>query len=95
MRRGAPALRIGQVADIRPAVVLREYGDQGSIDATLDGREIVHYRGPTVYTPRSGLPLGSAVYFKTGLYRDARGETPWTIYPDEYRKDDCSPRGRQ
>ncbi|HTW58456.1 MAG TPA: heparin lyase I family protein [Terriglobales bacterium] len=67
--------------------------DQGSVDATLDGRPIVRYRGPTVFQPAHGYPSRGLVYFKTGLYRDARGEPPWTIYVDEYRKDQCAPSG--
>ena len=29
------------------------------------------------------------VYDNFGLYREARGEAPWTIYVDQYRKDEC------
>jgi Polysaccharide lyase len=68
---------------------------EGSIDATLDGKAIVHYRGPTAYQPAHGYPLHGLVYFKTGLYRDARREEPWTIYVDEYRKDQCPVSGCQ
>ena len=67
--------------------------DKGSIDATLDGHDIVHYRGPTVYPPAHGYPSHGLVYFKMGLYRDALREPPWTIYVDEYRKDQCPPDG--
>jgi hypothetical protein len=67
--------------------------NQGSVDATLDGQEIVHYRGPTVFQAAKGYPARGLVYFKTGLYRDARGEGPWTIYVDEYRKDECRETG--
>lgn len=61
----------------------------GLVDATLDGRPIVHYCGPTLFQPAAGYPLHGLVYFKTGLYRDALGEPPWTMYVDEYRKDEC------
>lgn len=67
--------------------------DKGSIDATLDGHDLVHYRGPTVYPPSHGYPSHGLVYFKMGLYRDALREAPWTIYVDEYRKDQCPPDG--
>ena len=67
----------------------------GFIDATLDGKTIVHYRGPTAYQPALGYPSRGLVYFKTGLYRDARQEGPWTIYLDEYRKDQCPAGGCQ
>jgi Polysaccharide lyase len=65
----------------------------GSVEATLDGQPIVHYRGPTVYQPGPGYPARGLVYFKTGLYRDALGEPPWTMYVDEYRKDECPESG--
>jgi len=61
----------------------------GLVDATLDGRGIVRYRGPTVFQPAHGYPVRGLVYFKSGLYRDVRGEPPWTMYVDEYRKDEC------
>ena len=65
----------------------------GSVDATLDGQTIVRYRGPTVFQPARGYPAHGLVYFKTGLYRDALGEPAWTMYVDEYRKDECGPGG--
>jgi len=65
----------------------------GSVDATLDGTTIVQYRGPTVFQPAKGYPARGLVYFKTGLYRDALGEPPWTMYIDEYRKDECGTSG--
>ncbi|HEX8818063.1 MAG TPA: heparin lyase I family protein [Terriglobales bacterium] len=58
----------------------------GLVDATLNRTPIIHYRGPTTYLPPRGHLL-HRVYFKTGLYRDALGQPPWTIYLDEYRKD--------
>ena len=69
--------------------------DAGVVDATLDGQSIVHYRGPTTFQPTPGYPARGLVYFKTGLYRDALGEPPWTIYLDEYRKDECPESGCQ
>jgi len=68
---------------------------QGRVDATLDGHGIVHYQGPTVFQPAPGYPSRGLVYFKTGLYRDALGEGPWTMYVDEYRKDECPSEGCQ
>ncbi len=68
-------------------------GSQGSIDGTLDGKEIVHYRGPTVYQPARGYPKRGRVYFKFGLYRDALQQPPWTMYLDEYHKDQCTASG--
>ena len=65
-------------------------GADGRIDATLNGTQIVSYRGPTVFQPAAGYPRHGLVYFKTGLYRDALQEPPWTIYVDEYRKDECA-----
>jgi len=67
--------------------------DAGSIAVTLDGKSIVQYRGPTAYQPAHGYPEHGLVYFKTGLYRDALGDPPWTMYVDEYRKDECPENG--
>lgn len=66
---------------------------EGTVDATLQGREIVHYQGPTVYQPVTGHPRHALIYFKTGLYRDALREPPWTMDVDEYRKDQCPASG--
>jgi len=90
--RGTEDIR-GRWLDFR-FVIRFDLSEEGSIDATLDGQPIVHYRGPTVYRPPRGTSLGR-VYFKTGLYRDALGEPPWTIYVDEYRKDECGTNGCQ
>jgi hypothetical protein len=67
--------------------------NNGSVDATLDGSGIVHYAGPTIYQIGPGHPRHTLVYFKTGLYRDALHEPPWTMYVDEYRKDECAKSG--
>ena len=66
---------------------------KGVVDATLDGRGILHYEGATIYQPGSGHPRYALIYFKTGLYRDALHEPPWTMYVDEYRKDQCDGTG--
>jgi hypothetical protein len=66
-----------------------ESGADGTVEASLSGQEIVHYHGPTAFQTTPGYPRRGFVYFKTGLYRDALGEPPWTIYVDEYRKDQC------
>ena len=65
----------------------------GTVDATLNGHSILHYRGVTTFQPAHGYPEHGLVYFKAGLYRDALGEPPWTIYVDEYRKDECPDGG--
>ena len=65
-------------------------GADGRIDGTLNGAKIVSYRGSTVFQPAPAYPRPGLVYFKTGLYRDALHEPPWTIYVDEYRKDECT-----
>lgn len=65
----------------------------GCVDATLNNQQIVRYRGPTVFQPSHGYPRRGLVYFKTGLYRDALHEPPWTMYLDEYRKDQCPSSG--
>lgn len=65
----------------------------GSIRATLNQAPIVDYDGPTLFAPQSGYPASGSVYFKMGLYRDARHDPPWTIYVDDYRKDQCRDAG--
>lgn len=89
--RGSEDVR-GRWLDFR-FVIRFDPSDQGRVDATLNGQTIVQYRGPTAYQPAPGYPVSGFVYFKTGLYRDALGEEPWTVYLDEYRKDQCEPRG--
>jgi len=59
----------------------------GKIEGWLNGTKIVSYNGPTMFEPARGYPRNGLVYFKMGLYRDALHEPPWTIYVDEYRKD--------
>lgn len=88
--RGKDDVR-GRWLDFR-FVIRFDPSDAGSIDATLDGQTIVHYRGPTAYQPAHGYPTHGLVYFKMGLYRDALHEAPWTMYIDDYRKDQC-PKG--
>ena len=61
----------------------------GRIDATLNGAPIVSYRGTTAFRVAHGYPRNGLVYFKTGLYRDALGEPPWTMYVDEFEKLQC------
>ena len=65
----------------------------GSVDAALDRKTIVDYQGATVFQPAHGYPARGLVYFKTGRYRDLLGELPWTMYADEYRKDECPASG--
>ena len=76
-------------------VVRWDATSKGTVDATLQGRGIVHYQGATIYQPGAGHPTNALIYFKTGLYRDALHEPPWTMYVDEYRKDQCSASGCQ
>ena len=40
-----------------------------------------------------GVSHGFSIHFKTGLYRDAQHDPPWTIYVDDYRKDQCLDSG--
>ena len=70
-------------------------GTNGSVDALLNGQAIVSYRGPTLFRPGPGYPRKGLVYFKMGLYRDALNEPPWTMYIDEYHKDQCLTNGCQ
>jgi hypothetical protein len=57
----------------------------GRIRATLGGRSIIDYSGPTAYPEAFGFPAAGRFYFKMGLYRDRAPET-MRIYIDEYRK---------
>lgn len=65
----------------------------GSVFATLNGAPVVDYKGPTVFPVAHGYPEHGPVYFKTGLYRDALNNPPWTLYVDDYRKDECPETG--
>lgn len=85
--QGAEEVR-GRWLDFR-FITRFDAGADGRIEASLNGAKIVSYRGPTVFQPARGYPRHGLVYFKTGLYRDALHEPPWTIYVDEYRKDEC------
>ena len=60
-------------------------GDDGRVQASLNGRPIADYTGLTAYSEAFGYPPSGRFYFKTGLYRDRMAE-PMTIYIDEYRK---------
>ncbi len=68
---------------------------RGSVRATLNREPVVDYLGPTLFAPQPGYPAAGSVYFKTGLYRDALHDQPWTIYVDDYRKDQCPDAGCQ
>jgi hypothetical protein len=63
--------------------------DDGSIDGSLNGLSIVHYRGVTAYRTARGYPAHGFFFFKMGLYRDQM-QQPMTIYIDDYRKDQCA-----
>jgi hypothetical protein len=81
----------GRWLDFRFAIKFDQ--SEGSVSATLDGAPIVDYHGPTVFAATHGYPQHGPVYFKTGLYRDALNQPPWTLYVDDYRKDECSQTG--
>ena len=85
--QGAEDVR-GKWMDFRFAARF-ESSSEGSVDVTLNGQKIAAYRGPTVFRESRGFPRHGLVYFKTGLYREALGEPPWTIYLDEYHKNEC------
>jgi hypothetical protein len=59
----------------------------GSIQAFLNGRQVVDFNGPTANaeSTATGYPSPSRFYFKMGLYRNVMPE-PMTIYLDEYTK---------
>jgi hypothetical protein len=66
--------------------------DSGLIQAWIDGRQAVDFRGPTAYPENvaTGYRSPSLFYFKTGLYRDVMPQ-PMTLYLDEYRKRRIAP----
>jgi hypothetical protein len=57
----------------------------GIINATLNKKIIIDYKGVTAYTDMYGYPYPGKFYFKMGLYRD-RMVQPMTIYFDDYQK---------
>ncbi len=81
----------GQWLDFR--FVIKFDSAHGSVRATLNRAAIVDYAGPTLFAPQPGYPAAGAVYFKMGPYRDALHDPPWTIYVDDYRKDQCPDAG--
>lgn len=81
----------GQWLDFR--FIIKFDATHGSVRATLNRAPIVDYAGPTLFAPQSGYPATGSVYFKMGLYRDALQDPPWTIYIDDYRKDQCPDAG--
>jgi hypothetical protein len=82
----------GRWLDFRFAVRFSS-DDSGGIEATLNRQSIVSYKGSTLFRSGPGYSSNALIYFKTGLYRDALHRAPWTIYVDEYRKDECSATG--
>jgi hypothetical protein len=59
--------------------------NDGLIFATLNGEEIIDFKGITAYTESYGYPFPGNFYFKIGLYRDTV-EQPMSIYIDDYSK---------
>jgi len=59
--------------------------NDGVIEAFLNEKEIINYKGVVSYTEKRGYPSKNRYYFKMGLYRDLMAE-PMTIYIDEYSK---------
>lgn len=57
--------------------------NNGGIEATLNDKEIINYKGINCYSEARGYPPKSRYYFKMGLYRDLMKE-PMTIYIDEF-----------
>jgi hypothetical protein len=65
--------------------------EDGFVQAFLDGRKLVDYKGITANgeSASSGYPNPNYFYFKMGLYRDVMPQ-PMTMYIDEYRKTQIS-----
>jgi hypothetical protein len=61
--------------------------ESGLVQAWLDGRRVVDYKGVNAYPENegTGYPNPSRFYFKMGLYRDVMAE-PMTLYIDDYAK---------
>ena len=57
----------------------------GCIKASINGKEVIDYKGVTAYGEKYGYPEPGNFYFKIGLYRDTMIE-PMTIYIDDYIK---------
>ena len=53
--------------------------ENGKIQATLNRKQVVDYRGPTLFKTSTAYPVRGLIYFKTGLYRDALQRPPWTM----------------
>lgn len=66
--------------------LLRFSRTAGLLQASMDGKRVADYSGPTAYPAAGGYDSKAQFYFKTGLYRDSSRET-MTLYFDEYRKD--------
>jgi hypothetical protein len=62
-------------------------GDDGRIQAWLNGKPLVDQKGVTANAENTdtGYPGPSSFYFKMGLYRDVMAE-PMTVYVDEFHK---------
>lgn len=65
--------------------------DDGQVDAWLNEKQIVNYKGITGYSQKRGYPEKNHFFFKMGLYRDLIKE-PMTIYMDEYSKKELKDR---
>jgi Polysaccharide lyase len=63
--------------------------DKGQVDAWLNEKQIINFKGITCYSSKKGYTEKSYFYFKTGLYRDIMPQ-PMTIYIDEYSKKELS-----
>lgn len=59
--------------------------NNGKIEAYLNDKEIINYKGVLSYSEIRGYTSVNRYYFKMGLYRDIMTE-PMTIYLDEYSK---------
>jgi hypothetical protein len=59
--------------------------EDGFVEAWLNEKPIINYKGITCYSSQKGYGNKSQFYFKTGLYRDLM-TVPMIIYIDEYRK---------
>ncbi len=59
--------------------------EDGRAEASMNGRRIFEYEGPTAYSSEFGYPAEGRFYFKTGLYRD-RSPEEMRVFVDDYEK---------
>ncbi len=57
----------------------------GLVRVSLDGKQVVNFRGSTAYAEKFGYPKKGDFSFRLGIYRD-KTTAPMTLYIDDYKK---------